>query len=326
MLVWKLRIQGRLVHPVLPDFYRSQDQVEQRYTKKFNWFFRRIQAKLENGEIVEWRKEIYKKESDGIEITRKKESAGEVQISFFLDSCKFKLSPALSAFMGVAEETKEHVITTVWEYVKKEGLQDCEDQRYVNNDATLFRLFAETRTEVARLLSKLAVHMREPDPIVITHRVRLEGDWSETEHIYDFRVEIEDPFQFEVATYLGENRSVLFARQNFADKIGALRAQPGFEVFANPIDNKIREIDKKIKAILPAVSKHSRRRDSANQFLRAPTTFIKDLAGEQNDLASVLKSPGLEERMSEDREGTAYYRQPWVKDLAKRIVDLQCEQ
>lgn len=105
---WKLRIQGRLIHPVLPHFYRSQDQVEQRYTKKFNWFFRRIQVKLENGEVVEWRKEIYKKESDGIEINRKKESAGEVQISFFLDTCKFKLSPALSFFMGVSEETKVH--------------------------------------------------------------------------------------------------------------------------------------------------------------------------------------------------------------------------
>lgn len=108
MVGWKLRIQGRLIHPALPRFYRSQDQVEQRYTKKFNWFFRRIQVKLENGEVMEWRKEIYKKESDGIEINRKKESAGEVQISFFLDSCKFQLSPALSSFLGVAEETKVH--------------------------------------------------------------------------------------------------------------------------------------------------------------------------------------------------------------------------
>ena len=318
---WKLRIQGRLVHPCLPNLYKLGMNVEQKYTKKFNWFFRRIYIRLETGEVVEWRKEVYKKESDGIEIARKRYTPGDIQIHFYLDTSRFKLSPALSNFIGVAEETKENVLVTLWEYIKKSGLQDTEDPAYINSDETLIELFGQSRIQMHQLLPLISSHMSEPDPIVIIHKLRFDGDWTDSEHIYDFHVDIEDPFQYEVATYLGESRSVLFTHLSFADKAAALRIQPGVEPYS-AVDAKTKDIDRKIKALLPAIRCHARRRDLATRFLNSPSTFVKDLIKEQNTFAAVLRKPGLEERMTEDREAADFYADSWVKDLVMRVLDL----
>lgn len=324
---WKLRIQGRLVHPNFLTLY-NKDSLEPGYVKKFNWFFKCIQVRLLSGETVEWKKQTYKRESDGLEINRKGGSEGDIKLLFYLDSnpARFKLSPAMQTFIGAKEETKENILSTIWEYVKKYSLQDTDEPKYVNNDAVLLNLFGETRTDISHLLQKVTEHLSDPDPIVITHRLRLSGDWTETEHIYDFNVEVEDPFQLELATYLGETQSIIFAHNSFANLIAALRAQRGIEIPANPIEQPVQEIDQKITSLIAEVKKHAIRRDQAAQFIESPVNFVKNLVNMQNQhihlLHSISKGEELGQDPSQDEESAAFYQQPWVRDLVERYLEV----
>lgn len=324
---WKLRIQGRLVHPNFLTLY-NKEKLEPGYVKKFNWFFKCIQVRLLTGEVVEWKKQTYKRESDGLEINRKGGTEGELQLLFYLDSnpAKFKLSPTLQSFIGVKEETKENIVATIWEYVKKYNLQDTDEPRFINNDNVLLGLFGEARTDIAQLLQKVTAHLSEPDPIIITHKLRLSGDWTETEHVYDFNVEVEDPFQLELATYLGESQSIIFAHNSFANLIAALKAQRGIEIPANPIEQPVREIDQKIASLLADVKKHALRRDQAAQFIENPSSFVKSLVSVQNQhihlLHSISKGEELSQDPSQDEESAAFYQQPWVRDLVERYLEV----
>ena len=71
--------------------------------KKFSSFFKRIVILFPNGEKKEWMKAQLPRETDGIEIKFTGYVEAPVKILLYLDHfpLKLKLSPALSAFMGI---------------------------------------------------------------------------------------------------------------------------------------------------------------------------------------------------------------------------------
>jgi len=137
---------------------------------------------------------------------------------------------------------------------------------------------------------------------------------------------VEDPFQLELATYLGESQSIIFAHNSFANLIAALKAQRGIEIPANPIEQPVRELDQKISALIAEVKKHALRRDQAAEFIESPSAFVKNLVSVQNQhihlLHAISKGEELSQDPSQDEESAAFYQQPWVRDLVERYLEV----
>jgi hypothetical protein len=92
------------------------------------------------------------------------------------------------------------------------------------------------------LLKKLTdLHLSEPDPVEIYHRIRLSGEWTETEHIYNISVDIEDPLQVEIAKYLAEENCSLFSKNAFVYNIRSASDIERGEQAKNPIAAQLKK-------------------------------------------------------------------------------------
>ncbi|MEO5601477.1 MAG: SWIB/MDM2 domain-containing protein [Cyclobacteriaceae bacterium] len=52
------------------------------------------------------------------------------------------LSPALADVIGSKPQPRTEIIKKIWDYIKKNGLQDSKNRRMINADAKLKVLFA----------------------------------------------------------------------------------------------------------------------------------------------------------------------------------------
>jgi SWI/SNF-related matrix-associated actin-dependent regulator of chromatin subfamily D len=323
---WSLRIQGRLIHPVMKELY-GRERGEVGYVKKFSSFFKRIQVVFPEGEKIEWQKPQVQRETDGMEVKRQGNTEVELKVLMYLDynPPKLKLKPTLAKFVGATEETRENVLAVLWSYIKTHRLIDPEERRYINNDAILQGLFNETRTELATVIEKFKHLTSEPDPIVIHHRLRLSGDWTETEHLHDIAVDVEDPFQFELASFLGESQSVIFSHNSFTNIIPALRANATMEIPQNPINSAVVELDRTIADEIKEVQKHLKRKQLIAEFLDSPTEAVMTLVEEQETHIQTLHAISKYERINQDyrqdEQTSVFFKQPFVKDVVDRYLE-----
>jgi chromatin remodeling complex protein RSC6 len=70
-----------------------------------------------------------------------------------------KLTPVLSDFLGIEEATKTRIVNEIWDYINKNHLQDTSDNRYINLDANLKKIFPEIGNRIhlnnmAKIVSK----------------------------------------------------------------------------------------------------------------------------------------------------------------------------
>lgn len=325
--IWSLRIQGRLIWPDLAELY-SKQVLQPGYVPKFSSFFRLVQVFLPNNEKVEWMKQQLPRETDGIEIKRAGNNDAELKIVLHLDHkpTKYKLSPELASFLGTAEETKENILHALWEYISKFRLQDSEEKKFINNDPALFRIFGEERTEISFVQSKINRHLSDSDPVIIYHRVKI-GDWSETEHLYDIMVDFEDTLQLEVTNFLMEKNSMIFSDNAFTNYIPALRARPGMDVPKNPADLQIEELNKQLIDLKRKLSLSIKRKNFISEFLAHPREKIENLVSEQDSCIQVLqnidKYDEINKDINKDETNAEFFRQPFVKDIVERYLDLK---
>ncbi len=70
----------------------------------------------------------------------------------------YKLSADLEAVIGKGPLPRSQVVKKLWEYIKKNDLQDKVNKRNINADAALLKVFGGKKTvsmfEMAKLLSK----------------------------------------------------------------------------------------------------------------------------------------------------------------------------
>lgn len=68
-----------------------------------------------------------------------------------------KLSPELEAVVGKGPMPRSEVVKKLWEYIKKNGLQDQKNKRNINADANLKKVFGGKGTvsmfEMTKLVS-----------------------------------------------------------------------------------------------------------------------------------------------------------------------------
>ena len=324
--IWSLRIQGRLIWPDLSELYLKR-VLPAGYIPKFSSFFRLVQVFLPNNEKVEWLKQQLPRETDGIEIKRSGFGEGEIKIVLHIDHKPphYKLSNELSAFLGTSEESKENILQAIWEYISLYKLQDSEEKKFINNDAALFKIFGEERTDIAFIQSKINKHLADCDPIVIIHKIKI-GDWTETEHLYDILVDFEDTVQLEVTNYLMESNSIIFSENAFTNYIPALRARPAMEIPKNNSEVEIEELNKKLLELKKKLSTSLKRKNFITEFLAHPKEKIENLVKEQDSCIQVLqnldKYDEINRDVLRDEMNAEFFRQSCVKDAIERHLDL----
>ncbi len=322
---WSLRLQGRLVYPDMSKLH-NKPKLEPGYVKKFSSYFRKIQILFPNGEKIEWEKQSIPRETDGIELKRPGNTEMDIRILLVLDNNppKFKLSRPLACFIGASEETQENIMIVLWEYIKTHRLLDSDDKRFINTDSRLRTIFPEERLEISTIVGKIRKHLAEHDPIEIVHKLKLSADWTETEHVYDISVDVEDPLQYELAASLSALNSVIYAPNSFTNFMPALRASKSMEVPKNPMENSLTEIDAKIEKELKELQKHENRRVFYKKLIQSPRDTIENLVKEQDSCVRKLHTTSIYEELNKElgheEHAASFFKEQFVGDLVERYV------
>ena len=69
------------------------------------------------------------------------------------------LTGDLEAVCGKGPMTRAQVTSKVWDYIKKNGLQDTKDKRMINPDATLGKVTGSDQISMFKMTGAVSKHM-----------------------------------------------------------------------------------------------------------------------------------------------------------------------
>ena len=69
------------------------------------------------------------------------------------------LTGDLEAVVGKGPMTRAQVTSKVWDYIKKNGLQDSKDKRMINPDATLGKVTGAEQISMFKMTGAVSKHM-----------------------------------------------------------------------------------------------------------------------------------------------------------------------
>lgn len=69
-------------------------------------------------------------------------------------------SPALAAVIGSAAVPRTEVVSKLWVYIKKNGLQDATNKRNINADAKLREVFGKSQVTMFELAGLIGKHLK----------------------------------------------------------------------------------------------------------------------------------------------------------------------
>jgi len=281
---WSLRIQGKLLN-----------QSSTVYTRKFAYFFKQIHILFDRNEYPSYDDVVWKKESnnemDGFEIRRIGNKETTLKILLFISSNppKFKLHEKLANILGMTVCTRIQALTALWEYIKMNRLQDKENRNIVNNDLNLREIFGVEKIQMDSIALKLKDFMLAADPIILTHRIKLNGDWKENEQIYDIEVDLD---------FLTVHHDIMpfFSHKvppdDRQDKMSNNIKQDHMLV---SLSQKIKKLEKKAVEYVDKLKRHKAKRDSYMAYTKDPSLFIENLIHQQNTYLQVMMEDELEQ-------------------------------
>ncbi|KAI8639262.1 hypothetical protein BD408DRAFT_435288 [Parasitella parasitica] len=295
---WTLRIEGRLLDPLIPT--KKAQPVQ-----KFTSFFKSIIVELDRdpevfpeGNITEWHKQANSLDADGVELKRKGDVDVNARIILVPDfnPQKYKLSAALSGIISPPLATKPHIITELWNYIKLHQLHDKQDKRVIQCDEKLTDLFGSSRLQLSDLPELINRHLSQPDPIVLEYKIRVNKQFNQGPVAYDMDVELD---------------SIL--RQKMMNVISS--SQPQKDAMA---------LDDKIVQCVQSINNSKVKRDFLTQFSMNPIEFInKWIISQARDLEAIL---GETKVNLEDVRQTDFYKQPWVKEAVFHYLTSKTQQ
>ncbi len=68
-------------------------------------------------------------------------------------------SPELAEIVGAKDLPRSEVVSKVWDYIKKHGLQDAKDRRQINGDDKLARIFGKQSVSMFEMNKHLSRHL-----------------------------------------------------------------------------------------------------------------------------------------------------------------------
>ncbi len=73
---------------------------------------------------------------------------------------KLSLTPALQAVVGAKELARTEIVSKLWVYIKKNGLQDKLNKRMVNADAKLKEVFGKAQVSMFEMAGLIGKHAK----------------------------------------------------------------------------------------------------------------------------------------------------------------------
>ncbi|WP_277923716.1 SWIB/MDM2 domain-containing protein [Sphingomonas sp. TREG-RG-20F-R18-01] len=73
-------------------------------------------------------------------------------------------STELAEIVGKADLPRSEVVKKVWEYIKKNDLQDAKDRRQINGDDKLAKIFGKKSVSMFEMNKHLSAHLTAPKP------------------------------------------------------------------------------------------------------------------------------------------------------------------
>ena len=70
------------------------------------------------------------------------------------------LSPALQAVVGAAALPRTEIVSKLWIYIKKNGLQDKVNKRMINADAKLKEVFGKAQVSMFEMAGLIGKHAK----------------------------------------------------------------------------------------------------------------------------------------------------------------------
>lgn len=71
-------------------------------------------------------------------------------------------SPELAAIVGIKDLPRSEVVRKVWDYIKKNNLQDAKDRRQINADDKLSKIFGKKSVSMFEMNKHLSKHLTAP--------------------------------------------------------------------------------------------------------------------------------------------------------------------
>ncbi|KAG2234565.1 hypothetical protein INT48_000468 [Thamnidium elegans] len=295
---WTLKIEGRLLDPLIPT--KKAQPIQ-----KFTSFFKSIIVELDRdpdmfpeGNIIEWHKQASSSDSDGIELKRKGDVNVNARIILVPDfnPQKYKVGPGLADLINLKLATKPHIIMEVWNYVKEHRLQDTEDKRVIKCDEKLTRLFDMEQIHFSQLPELVNNHLSRPDPIVLEYTINVDKQFNHSTKAYDMDVELDS-----------------VVRQKMMNVVASSQTQ-----------KDIMALDDKIVQCVQSINNSKIKRNFLIQFSRNPIEFInKWITSQARDLEAIL---GETKVNLEDVRQTNFYKQPWVKEAVFHYLTSKTQQ
>ncbi|KAI9312572.1 SWI/SNF and RSC complex subunit Ssr3 [Dichotomocladium elegans] len=300
---WTLKIEGRLLDPLMPS---SSSKNAQQPQQKFTSFLRSIHVELDRdpklypeGNVIEWHRQPNNAEQhDGVEITRRGDANINARISIEPDynPQPFKLSNILAELVDMKQGTKPQIVMAIWSYIKANKLQDAEDKRVIHCDQRLQQLLNAAQVHFGQIPELINQHLSRPDPVVINYTIRVDKESHQSPQAYDIDVEIDSP-----------------VRQKLANSVSATQLQ-----------KEIMSLDERIVQCVQSINNSKIKRDFLLQFSENPVNFInKWIASQARDLEVILGESkiNLEEMRRQD-----LYKQPWVKEAVFHYLTAKVQQ
>lgn len=297
---WEVRVEGRLIDSV----DGSSREVTQK-KRKFSTFFKNLVIELDremygpDNHLVEWHRTATTQETDGFQVKRGVIPGNKpVKCSIFLlldyQPPKYKLASPLARLLGIHTQTRPVIINAIWQYIKRNKLQDPEEREFVVNDKYLKEIFNIDRMKFCEIPQRLAIHLLSPDPIIINYIINPAKPDDKNPACFDIELELDD--------------SLRELMQNF--------------LLSTASQQEIAALDAKIHETVEAINQLKVNRDFYLSFSTNPQKFMNDwLTSQSTDLKTMTDASGNteEERVSE------FYNQTWTEEAVHRYFYRQVQ-
>lgn len=301
---WELRVEGKLIDDPDAPAPTTGKESSTKTKRKFSSFFKNLVIELDKdlygpeNHLVEWHRTPSTQETDGFQVKRAMVGKSETKCSIFFmldyQPAQFKLSAPLSRVLGVHTQTRAVIVNALWQYIKKNQLQDPDEREYVNNDKYLKDVFNIERMKFCEIPQRLQAHMHPPDPIVINYIIDPAKMHDKKPTCYDITLELDDSLRDLMQTFLLSTNS----------------------------QQELTALEGKIHETVEGINQLKVHRDFFLSFAVNPLKFMKDwLASQSMDLKVMTDTVGNpeEERKSE------FYNQAWMQEAVHRYFYRQVQ-
>ena len=297
---WELRVEGRLID----DTDVPLKESAQKQKRKFSSFFKNLVIELDKdlygpeNHLVEWHRTTTTQETDGFQVKRAVVGKTEAKCSIFFmldyQPAQFKLSGPLSRVLGIHTQTRAIIVSALWQYIKRNKLQDPDEREYVNNDKYLKEIFNCSRMKFCEIPQRLQAHLLPPDPIVINYSIDPSHAEEKKSMCYDIDLELDDGLRDMMQSFLLSTSS----------------------------QQEIAALESKIHETVEGINQLKIHRDFFLLFAVNPLKFMNDwLTSQSMDLKMMTDTAGNaeEERTSE------FYNQSWAEEAVHRYFYRQVQ-